>query len=459
MYKQVFITMITLLFVLTGNAQEVKKMSLDEAIAYALEHNPNVVSAQLGVEIADGRVSQNIATGMPQISGNIDLANNFELPTSFLPNFITPSVYGVLLQEGLISSEPPTSSELVPVQFGTKYSGSATLTLNQMIFDGSFFVGLDAAKAYKDLTGKELEKAKIDIAEAVSKAYYSVLVSEYRMELLNKNYGRLDTLLRETTQMYENGFAEKIDMNRSKVQFNNIKVEKENSEKLLGITRSNLKILLGLTVNDSLELTDVLSADMFDKEAENDFQYTDRIEYSILQSNQQLAMLDKKLNNSRYLPKLDLYATVGANLGTGVAANIFDITNEWYEFGVIGLRMNIPIFDGLQKHYINQQKKLQLEQIDQSFDQMQRSMDLEVRDTKVKLDNAIAYLKAQKENMEISEEVYNVTKEKYEQGVGSNLEVINAEADFKEAQTNFFVALYSAVLAKIDYKKSIGKLL
>ncbi|MCB0497744.1 MAG: TolC family protein [Cyclobacteriaceae bacterium] len=459
MYKQVFITMITLLFVLTGNAQEVKKMSLDEAIAYALEHNPNVVSAQLGVEIADGRVSQNIATGMPQISGNIDLANNFELPTSFLPNFITPSVYGVLLQEGLISSEPPTSSELVPVQFGTKYSGSATLTLNQMIFDGSFFVGLDAAKAYKDLTGKELEKAKIDIAEAVSKAYYSVLVSEYRMELLNKNYGRLDTLLRETTQMYENGFAEKIDMNRSKVQFNNIKVEKENSEKLLGITRSNLKILLGLTVNDSLELTDVLSADMFDKEAENDFQYTDRIEYSILQSNQQLAMLDKKLNNSRYLPKLDLYATVGANLGTGVAANIFDITNEWYEFGVIGLRMNIPIFDGLQKHYINQQKKLQLEQIDQSFDQMQRSMDLEVRDTKVKLDNAIAYLKAQKENMEISEEVYNVTKEKYEQGVGSNLEVINADADFKEAQTNFFVALYSAVLAKIDYKKSIGKLL
>lgn len=459
MYKKLVFTLTMLLSVFITFAQEVQQMSLEEAINYALEHNPSIVNAQLEVGIADGRVSQNIATGMPQITGGIDIANNFELPTSFIPDFISPSVYGVLFQEGVIQPKPLPDPQLFPAQFGTKYSGSATITLNQMIFDGSFFVGLDAAKTYKELTGKELEKAKIDIAEAVSKAYYAVLVSEYRMDLLNKNYGRLDTLLRETTEMYTSGFAEKIDVNRSKVQFNNIKVEKENSEKLLKITRANLNILLGLTVNDSLVLTDKLSTEMFDEETKEEFSYSDRIEYGILQSNQQLATLDKKLNNSMYLPKLDLYATVGANLGTGVASNIFDITNEWYQFGLVGIKMSIPIFDGLQKHYINQQKKLKLQQIDQSFDQMERSMDLEVRDAKVQLDNAIAYLKSQQENMEISEEVFDVTKEKYQEGIGSNLEVINADADFKEAQTNYFVALYSAIVAKINYKKSIGKLL
>ena len=442
MYKK-FVLIVTISFLgLSVRAQKVKQMSLEEAISYALEHNPNVINAQLSVEMADGRVSENIATGMPQINGNIDIANNFELPTSFLPG----SIVG--------SPEPE-----VPIQFGTKYSGSATLSLNQMIFDGSFFVGLEAAKTYRELTGKELEEAKIGIAEAVSKSYYAVLVSEYRLELIKKNYGRLDTLLRETTEMYNSGFAEKIDVSRAKVQFNNVKVERDNSEKVLKITRANLSVLLGLTADDSLVLKDVLNASMFGEEEESQFEYADRIEYSILQSNQQLALLDKKLNNSMYLPRLDLYATVGANLGTGVAANVFDITNEWYEFGIIGLRMSIPVFDGLKKHYVNQQKKLQLQQIEQNFDLMERNMDLEVKDAKVQLDNAIAYLKSQQENMEISEEVYNVTKEKYQQGLGSNLEVINADADYKQAQTNYFVALYSALLAKVDYKKSIGKLL
>ena len=259
--------------------------------------------------------------------------------------------------------------------------------------------------------------------------------------------------------MYNSGFAEKIDVSRSKVQFNNINVQKINAEKSLEITRANLSFQLGLPVTDALELTDELSAAMFEEGVDDGFNYSDRIEYSILQTNQQLAFLDKKLNNVRYMPSLDLYATVGANLGTGVASNIFDITNKWYSFGLVGIRMKIPVFDGLQKHYVNQQKKLKIIQIENNFDQMERNMDLQVRDSKVKLDNAIAILKSQQENMDISKEVYEVTKEKYQAGVGSNLEVINADADYKEAQTNFFVALYNALIAKVDYKKSIGKLL
>lgn len=459
MLKKLITTVFLVFAVLIMQAQEQKQFSLSEAINYAMEHNPAIINAKLAEESAEGLVSQNIATGMPQLNAGIDIANNFELPTSFIPDFVSPAVYGVLFQENVIPEKPLPDTGVFPAQFGTTFSGSATISLSQMIFNGSFFVGLEGAKTYRELSTKELVKAKIEVAEMVSKSYYSVLVSQYRLQLVKTNYSRLDSLLKETTEMYSSGFAEKIDVSRSKVQFNNIKVEKENSEKMLKITRANLNVLLGLTVNDSLILTDKLSADLFVDEPESEFQYGDRVEYSILQTNQQLAMLDKKLNNSRYLPKLDLYATVGANLGTGVASNIFDITNEWYEFGIIGLRMNIPIFDGLQKHYVNQQKKLAIEQIEQSKGLLKQNIDLEVQEAKINLENALAKLKSQQENMEISEEVYLVTKEKYQNGLGSNLEVINADADFKEAQTNYFVALYSALLAKVDYKKSIGKLL
>lgn len=443
MYKKIIFTLsLSLLIILTSTAQDVKQLSLEQAIEYALEHNPSVINAKLAGDMADGKVSETIATGMPQINGGIDLTNNFELPTSFLPGEIVGS------------PEPE-----VPIQFGTRYSGSATLSLTQMLFDGSFFVGLEGAKTYRELSTKELVKTRIDVAEMVAKSYYAVLVSEFRLDLIEKNYGRLDTLLQETTEMYNSGFAEKIDVSRSKVQYNNIKVQKDNAENSLQITRANLSFQLGLPVTEAIVLTDVLSMEMFDDGAEDVFTYTDRIEYSILQTNQQLALLDKKLNNVKYMPSLDLYATVGANLGTGVTANIFDITNEWYNFGFIGVRMKVPVFDGLQKHYVNQQKKIRLNQIENSFDQMERRMDLQVRDSKVKLDNAIAILISQRENMEISKEVYDVTKEKYQEGVGSNLEVINADADYKQAQTNFFVALYNALIAKVDYKKSIGKLL
>jgi len=241
MYKKLIITFSLLFFALLSMGQEIRQLSLQQSIDYALEHNPSIINAKLAEEISEGRVSETIATGMPQINGGLDLSNNFELPTSFLP--------------GEIIGMP---GEDVPVQFGTRYSGSATLSLSQMIFDGSFFVGLEGAKTYKQLSEKELVKTKIDVAEMVAKSYYAVLVSEFRMELIEKNYGRLDTLLQETTEMYNSGFAEKIDVSRSKVQFNNISVQKINSAKSLQITKANLSYQLGLPIDEQLELTDEL---------------------------------------------------------------------------------------------------------------------------------------------------------------------------------------------------------
>jgi outer membrane protein len=418
-------------------------LSLSEAIEYALVHNQNILNAQLDIESADGFVKENIATGFPQVNVNIDVADNFALPTSFLPSEFIPGA-------------PP--GEQVPIEFGTKYSGNATLSATQMVFDGVFFVGLEAARTYQQLSTKNHIKTKIDVVETVTKAYYNVLVNKLTLELVEKNYGRLDTLLRETKAMYEGGFAERIDVSRVQVQYNNIKVSKNNSQKLLAIAESLLKFQMGMPITEKIILTDELSLDMFNDAAAADFSYEQRVEYSIMQTQEQLALLDIKRTKVEYLPKLDLYANFGGIAGTGVAASLFNIGNEWFSFGTLGLRLSIPIFDGLRKHMVMQQKKAKLSQVYNSYDLLKNSIDLEIQQTQVAYTNGVDYMNVQLENMKISEEVYNVTKMKYQQGVGSNIEVITADADYKEAQTNFFTALYQALIAKVDYDKAMGRL-
>jgi len=417
-------------------------MSLTEAVDYAILHNQNLANAKLEIAAAEGFVREYIAVGYPQISGSIDLANNYNLPTSFLPAEIVGGPAG----------------ETVPVQFGTPFSGNATLSATQMVFDGVFFVGLKAARTFEELSTKAHIKTKIDIVEAVNKAYYNVLVSKLSLELIEKNYGRLDTLLADTKIMNINGFVERIDVSRVQVQYNNIKVNLDNSRNLLLVAESLLKFQMGMPIKASLTLTDQLSLDMFEDSDAEAFKYEQRIEYSILQTEERLAALNIKRNNVAYMPSIELYANIGALAGTGATASLFNIGNNWFDFGIVGLRMKIPIFDGLQKHRINQQRQIKLAQVHNNFDLLKNSINLELERTRVAYENSVNYMNVQMENVKISEEVYNVTKTKYQQGVGSNIEVINADAEFKAAQTNFFTSLYTALLAKVDYDKALGKL-
>lgn len=415
-------------------------ISLQEAVDYALVHNQNILNAKLDMVSAEAVVKEYIAAGLPQITGSIDVADNFKLPVSFLP---AEFVGG-------------TPGETVPISFGTKYSGNATISATQMVFDGVFFVGLEASRTFQELSSKDHIKAKIDVVEAVTKAYYNVLVNKLTLELVEKNYGRLDTLLNETKVMYESGFAERIDVSRVQVQYNNIKVNKSNSVKMLAIAEALLKFQMGMPVDNQITLRDELSLEMFDDPVEEVFNYDQRVEYSILQTRERLALLDIKRIKVDYIPKLDLYSNIGAVAGTGSGANLFNIGNEWFSYGMVGLRLNIPIFDGLQKHRAIQQRKAKLDKVMNSYELLKNGIDLEIEQTRVEYYNSVDFMNVQLENVKISEEVYNVTKTKYQQGVGSNIEVINADADYKQAQTNFFTALYSALLSKVDYDKALG---
>ena len=440
------------LLFLAGIVQAQSAYDLQQRIDYALKNNVNVINAGLDQQMADAQVRQTMADGLPQINGNIDLAYNFKVPTSFLPAILIP-------EEFRDPSTPPDG--FVPVNFSTKYTGAANISAQQMIFNGSYFVGLQAARTFTQLSYKKKIQTEIEVIEVVTKAYYNLLIMKEREELVDRNYARLDSLLNETQIMFDNGFAEKIDINRVKVQFNNISVQKQNFDNMLALSNDLLKFQMGMPLSAELQVTGTINDIDFrgiEEQIANEFNYDDRIEYQQLETNRDLVDLDIKNTRVQYLPRFDAYGTLGATSGAQSTSELFDVQDNWFELGVVGLKMNLPIFDGFRKSNMIQQKKIQRQQIDNSFEQMKNAIDLEIRQGITSYESAVDNMVVQKENMELAEEVYRVAKIKYEEGVGSNIEITNADADYKEAQTNYYDALYAALVAKVDLEKAYGKL-
>lgn len=421
-------------------------MTLQECIAYAIAHNQNVKNAELGVDMARYKVGEVLADGLPQLSATADLAYNFKLPTSFVP-------------AEFVGGE---SGTFIPVQFSPAYNGSAGFNLDQMIFNGSYFVGLKASRTFTELSKKDKIKSEIDVIEAVSKAYYLALVNHEQLKLVQKTYLRLDSLLKETQLMWNAGFAEQIDVDRIKVQFNNAKVEKDNFEQTLDLSYALLKFQMGMETSQPLALKDRIADIRFEVLAEDygkDFSYEDRIEYGQLVTNLDLVNLDIKNTQVQYLPKIDLYGRYGASSATGALSDLMDFNDRWFGLGLVGVRLNVPLFDGLRKGRIIQQKRLQAHQIENSQDQLKKNIDVQIQQARTTLKKSVDNMTAQQENVQLANSVYKATKIKYAAGVGSNIEVIDADASLTQAQTNYHTALYNALIAKVELEKAYGKLM
>ncbi|MEL7001829.1 MAG: TolC family protein [Bacteroidota bacterium] len=343
------------------------------------------------------------------------------------------------------------------VTFQQAYDGNLVFGVRQLIFDGSFFVGLQAARTFKELSTKDHIKQQIDVIEAVSKAYYTALVTKERLELLDVNFNRLDSLLKETEVLFDAGFAEKIDVSRLKVQYNNLKVQLDNTREVLGLSYDLLKYQMGMPITEEVGLSDKLEEVRLDKITESEFRYNDRIEYSQLQTNLELTNLDVRNNKAQYLPNLYANFNYGYNTQTSESSQWFT-TDRWLNFGFVGISLNVPIFDGFEKRSRIQQNKLQVQQIQNSFKLLENTINLEVRQAQVDINNALDNMVAQKENMDLARQVYDVTRIKFQEGVGSSTDVLEADEDLKEAQTNYYNAVYDALIAKVDLQKAYGTL-
>lgn len=421
-------------------------LSLDEAVQYALQHNLNVKTSQLDALAAEARIGEIRAVGLPQVTGQLGLNNNLIIQRVFLPaQFADPNA--------------PADAPPIAAQFGVTFAGNAGVTLSQLIFNGSYFVGLKAAATYRELAQKNIAKSKVDIVEAVTKAYYSVQVAEQRANVLDLNLSRLDSLLRETRILNENGFVERIDVNRLEVQLNNLRTEKQKVQNLIELSYSLLKYQMGMPLDESIRLKESIeNTDVEQLRATTlgSLDYTKRIEYSLLATQRTLAELDIRNIRSGYLPTVAGVLTYGHNNGRNNLGDLF--SSRWFNNSLLGINIQIPIFDGFTKKYQLQQAKITLDKVGVGRQILEQSIDLQARQATIMIQNAFQTLETEKRNLALAEEVVRVSRIKYKEGVGSNIEVISAESSLKEAQTNYFAALYDLMIAKVDLSKARGEL-
>ncbi|GAB3877564.1 TolC family protein [Hymenobacter segetis] len=511
-------------------------LSLQQAISYAVQNKPSLLSTRLGEATAAAKVGEIKSAGLPQVNVAATVSDNFKLQKSLVDfsalgggSSATPLTAADIAaaQSGQTVNIKPITLPSTPqppsaFAFGLQYAGNASASVSQLLFDGAYLIGLKAAKVYTELAQKQTQQAEIDVVEQVSKAYYSTLVARSRLALLARNVQRLDTVLFQTNQTFKAGFAEKLDVDRLRVQRNNLVVEQQKAQRLTELSVALLKFQMGLPQQQAVQLTDSLGAAVVDAGAlrqrlgaasltnggagldavptapvapgQTDvaaqnrldqqnalsggrpiaalgaLNYNNRIEFSTLETQQALAGLDLRNRQAGAYPRLVLTGAYGFTGSAKTPGDLFafrgpDSRNSngfanqnWFGFGNVGLSLQVPVFDGFRRKYLVQQSRLQQQTIEKGFETLKQSIDLQDAQSRTTLINALDVLDNQKANLDLATDVARVTRIKFNAGVGSNLEVITAETDLRSAQTNYYGAIYDVLVAKVDRDKATGEL-
>ncbi len=418
------------------------RFSLQQAIDYAVKNNVQVKNALLDVQIQEQSNKDITSAAYPQINGSGSFTYNAKIPVSLVP--------------GDFFGQPGT---FVPLKFGVKYNATGGISLDQLLFDGQVFVGLQARKTSIDFFEKNAEVTEEMIKANIHKIYYQLVASKTQIELLDANIERLEKLLHDTREIFKNGFAEKVDVDKVSVQLANVQTEKVRALNQIDNGYLGLKLLMGMPVKDSLVLTDDIT---YDKVREGlldagTFAYNDRKEYQYAELGIKLYQYNIKRYKLSRIPTVKLSGYYDKN----AQRNEFDFFKgggQWYSISAITLHVDIPIFHGFSTRAKIDGAKLQLQRSINQRESLKLSIDNEIETAKNNFRSAIATLDFQKKNMELAETVYNQIRKKYEAGTGSQIEISNAQTDLKTAQTNYINALYDAIIARVDYLRAIGRL-
>lgn len=437
--------------------------SIEQCIQYAETNNVQVQNALLDYQKQE-QVNRNVrAAAFPQINGNLGSTYNPNVAVQNFPNFIAAATYGVLIAEGVKDGngnpiQAPSDYGYIQAAFGTKWNANIGVTLSQILFDGQLFVAIQAQRATLDFQKKSLDVTKENIRVNIYKLYYQLVASKTQIAQLDANIARMEKLQHDIQVMYENGFQEKLDVDKATVQLNNLLTEKSNVQNTIHNGYYGLKLLIGMPIHDSLVLTDSVTDDML-KDAllqEGNFVYSDRPDFRYLQASKTLGEYNIKRYKLSRIPSVNLSATYMKS----AQRNSFDFfgKGEWFTSSFISLNINVPIFDGFARAANISKTQLELRQLENQEEALKKSIDNDIAQAKNNYVNAIAAMDLQKENMQLAEKVYEQAKKKYEIGTGSTTEITNTQTDLKVAQSNYINALYNAIIAKIDFEKATGKL-
>jgi len=423
--------------------------SLEEAMNYASKHAYQKVSSEFDIKSAKKKIWETIATGLPQVDFSAGYNHAIDVPVSLLPAEIIPE-----------DMRPPGigPGDKVPVSFSTAYDANYSFSATQMIFKGSYFVGLKATQVFLDLTRHQDVKTEIEIRNAVAKAYFLVLSARDNYKAFQENLEVNRNTLRETEVMFENGFRESMDVSQIKLMVREAEKQIVEMKRNEEVAMAVLRFSMGLEENQEIVLVDkleALSEQMVVQEDPKGWSPMEHIDYKIANTNSESQELLLKNAKVQYLPEISAFYTF-QKTGYGDEWNVFN--DEWYKAQFVGLSITMPIFSSGMRRAQVQQQKLAWQKSLNERQQTLRSIQTESLTALTNYYSAIDQMDIARESRALAKDIYDKTRVKFANGIVGSFELNQQQGQYVQAQINYVNAVVNFLNARIDYLRAIGML-
>ncbi len=428
-------------------AQEPVVLSLKDALNYALKANQNARKAQLDVENSQYKIEEVRSRALPQINGSAALAHNPLLQMSALPNIFGPN---------------PNPNETILIAFGQKWNANAGISLSQNLFDKSVFTGLSAAKATQEFYRLNAQLTEEQIIEQVATNYYQVLVHRQQMGVLDSTIKNTEKVQNILQGQYKNGLAKKIDVDRIAVNISNLKSQRQQLINNVALLENNLKFFMGMPIQTPVAIPDVAFAEIQPQAvpAQDSIDVSGRTEYRLLERQGELLKYQKEAYKAEYYPSLSLSGNYSYQ-GIGNTVPVFKGQSKgvnWFDAASVSLNLRIPIFNGFATRSRIRQADISIQKLNEDISNTTLALNLAFENARTQINNSIITLNAQKENVQLAQEVFDNTQNNYNQGLATLTDLLSAENSLTEAQNNYSAALLNYRLAEIQLVKSKGEL-
>jgi len=462
-HKQILLLVVMFLGgTLFAGAQEPVKLSLQEALKMALQNNTNILNSDLDLKIAQKKVWETIATGLPQINAKGSYSHIFKVPTlnfggkTVLSDQLVP--WDPITQSGKISELTLGTGQTIylnseagtPIELGLKNNTSFDVTLSQLIFSGSYFVGLQAIKVYFGLTKENAEKTKLDVIETVINTYNMIQLAEESRKILTQNLENINKTLYEVSEMNKQGFLEKTDVDQLELTGNTIRNAMNQIDSNLDMGYRLLKIQLGMEETVKVELSDILESDESLTKSSlqlitESFNISQNIDYQLIQTAEKAAKLELNLAKTGFMPTIAGFY----NHTEKLKAPAFDFTPK----DMIGVSLSLPIFSSGQRLSVVAQKKMSFEKAQNTTKFVSSSLSMQAsqyqNDLKLKLEK----YQNQKKSKELSDDIYKRTLEKYKQGMASSMDLMTSQNQYLTNLTNYYQSIFDLESSKSKLEK------
>jgi outer membrane protein TolC len=430
-------------FLKTGTLGQPLSFNLKEAQDFAVQNSYNVKSAQFDLEIARKQVKENLSYGFPQVNASVDYSYYLALPTSLIP--------------GEFLGQPPGT--YVEVQFGTKNNLTGGVTLNQLIFDGRYFIGLQYAKIFEQLSTESLEKSEQNVKETVTQTYYNILVGQAALKVLDSTLSVLEKTRYETGEFFKEGFAEKSDYDQLTLTVTDIQNSINSVKRQNEIGYKLLNYQLGIDLDQAVILKDNLDGLIEQASVEaiidQPFILEQHVDYRLITSQENMKVLGLRNEKAAYYPSLNGFIFVQENAQRNTF-NFFEANQPWFLMSSTGVSMRIPIFSsGFRKSRVDQ-AKIDLEKIQNTKEQVSEGLKLSVAQSRSEFKTALENFIREKQNVDLSLDIYKKTLAKYNEGISTSIELTQQHNQFFAAERNYFQTVMTLLNAKNKLDKALG---